>query len=187
MKGPHFPITLPRHQVEKYGRSLNQVYLLAVQRSQESLGREFHLFPRPERHPKMSDPDDLYTFADGSRYDRFVSRTGTQCVTGIYFPQVFVSSRQEWALEMLAKFPEGFLLSGAIDIATAIVAYPNHVGMAKPLLVCSALTCDASRYSDLNFLYQPTFASFGGTALDFGVPAMGGGQGVFGGLLFIGQ
>ncbi|MDO8435361.1 MAG: hypothetical protein Q7S89_01635 [bacterium] len=137
------PICLPQFAVDDYGAALEGTFLPSVKRAYERQfrGRTFDSSEQPLVGRVGVVPE--------SRHQKLLNQMATKPVVGLYFPTPLQGFSFEAAREVIAAAPEGFVLSGAIDIATAMVAFPNV--LARDLytlsLDCAANTWGSSQYS----------------------------------------
>lgn len=117
--GVWLPVCFPQFQVTDYGQNLEDVFLKAVENSYKSQfpGREFHNYQRGRLAGRVS-------IISGSRHEQLLVKMAEAPVVGIqFFPlQGFSILAQK---EQISTLPESLILSGAMDIATAITAYPD--------------------------------------------------------------
>ncbi|MEK7539731.1 MAG: hypothetical protein AAB558_00595 [Patescibacteria group bacterium] len=135
LRGVHLPVTLPKITVADYGTTLEEVFLAAVGRSYQA---QF-----PERkflnHRKGTLAGQV-TCVPESRQDKLLGKLVEGPVTGIYFPAVLQGFSIPAARAMVQMLPEGFILTGAMETATALTAYPETLARdyQTPGLDCAA-------------------------------------------------
>lgn len=135
LRGAHLPVTLPWMAVADYGTTLDDVFLAAVGRSYQVHFRE-HKFLNYRKGTLARQ----VTCVPESRQDRLLAKLAEGPVTGIYFPVALQGFSIPAARKIMEFLPEGFVLAGAMEIATAVVAYPGTLArdFQTPGLDCSA-------------------------------------------------
>lgn len=122
LNGEYFPICLPHFKIADYGKDLEEVFLKAVENSYA----DYHTAPRLSRkfyNLQEGERNKVY-IVEGSRHDHLIARMADKPVVGIqFFPLEGFSINAD--REQMDSLPESLILSGAIDIATAITAYPG--------------------------------------------------------------
>ncbi|MFH0819612.1 MAG: hypothetical protein V1892_01125 [bacterium] len=136
LKGVHLPVCFPQFVVDDYGKGMDSVFLPAVGKSYEEQfpGRKFYNYRKGELEKKIS-------IIEGSRHDKFIDKMTKGSFAGIqFFPlQGFSINANR---EQMKALPQSILLSGGIDIATAMVAYPDVLARDynTPGYDCAALS-----------------------------------------------
>lgn len=135
LKGVHFPICLPQTDVVDYGEALEQVFLDAVKRSYETQfpGRTFNNYRAGTLKGKVG-------IVDESRHGRLIEMMKQKPVVGIYFPDALRSFSIPADRRIIQSCPDGFLLTGSIDTAIAMVAKPETLARDynTPRMDCAA-------------------------------------------------
>lgn len=182
LNGAYFPICLPHFKVADYGKSLEEVFLKACGNSYENQ------FPGPKFYNYWKGELDKVYIIKGSRHDYLIARMADEPVVGIqFFPLQGFSLDAD--REQMALLPESLILSGAIDIATAITAFPDV--LARGLAAgydCAALSRGSSFVGSYCFWNPGGGCSGGGGGLNFDYHGNihGAGDRYSGGLLFLG-
>lgn len=144
LRGVHLRVALPQLTVADYGTTLEEVFLPGVMRaySAEFPGRKF-------LNHRQGTLAGQVTCVLESRQDRLLAKLAAAPVTGIYFPTALQGFSIPAAREMVQMLPEGFILAGAIETATVVVAYPGTLGrdFQTPGLDCSANVWRSPEYS----------------------------------------
>lgn len=148
--GIHLPFVLPQCVFTDYGTTLEEIFLGAVKRSYE---KRF-----PKRKFVSCRAGELVgrvTVIEASRHNELIEAMAKGPVVGVLFPTALQGFDGEFGREMIAQFPEGFALAGAIDMAACHVAYPGTLAEDgnTPAFDCSAI--------DLRDGGLPMFRSFG--------------------------
>lgn len=118
LKGVHLPICLPKIKIADYGQSLENVFFPAVGKSYEEHfpSRKFYSYRKGELETQVSIIEDSHK--------RLLANMDEEPVVGIlFFPLQGYSIYADQ--EQMASLPESLILSGAMDIATAITTYPD--------------------------------------------------------------
>lgn len=165
-KGVWLPVCFPHLRIENYGQSLEEVFLPAVEVSYRNQ------FPnRSFENYRKGDLAASVTIVEGSRHEILLSRMEQGPVVGImFFPlQGFSVLAQR---EQMASLPSSLLLAGAVDMATAMAAYPDVLARDwnTPGYDCSAVKFRSSAASlsfgahvdDLKFDYYEVLANADG-------------------------
>lgn len=176
LKGVYLPVCFPQFVVDDYGKDMNSVFFPAVGKSYERQfpSRKFYNYRKGELEKRIS-------IIEGSRHDKFIAKMVESPFAGIqFFPLHGFSVNAD--REQIKALPESILLSGGIDIATAIVAYPDVLARDynTPGYDCAAL---AWRSADNSLYFRAyddrlDFGGYGGLGSAFGSCS--------GGLLFLG-
>lgn len=121
LNGAYFPICLPHFKMADYGKNLEEVFLKACRDSYVDY------FIAPSRkfynHREGELKDKVYII-EGSRHDHLIARMADEPVVGIqFFPLQGFSINAD--RKQMTSLPESLILSGAMDIATAIIAFPD--------------------------------------------------------------
>lgn len=174
--GVYLPICIPQIKVDDYGRVLEEMFLPAVKRAYEAefKRREFH------SHLLAGSLAEQVSVVEESRHQRLVDAMSQGPVIGIYFPTVLQGFSISASREQMSSLPEDFILSGALDIATAIVMYPDVLcrGNNTPALNCAT---NSWRGPGRSFFFVAS-----GDELEFDGGFLCAGGYDSGGLLFIG-
>lgn len=144
-KGVHFQICLPQMDVgDNYGEVLDRVFLDAVKRSYEAQfsGRTFINYRAGTLHGQVG-------VVDESRHGQLIKKMKRGPVVGIYFPNPMQGFSIPADRKLIHACPEGFLLTGAIDTAVAMVAKPDVLArdVNTPILDCAANSWQSSESS----------------------------------------
>lgn len=124
LKGVFLPVCFPHLKITKrnYGQISDEVFLIAAGHSYESQfsdrGWKFY------NHRKGTLKGEV-EIVEGSRHDQLIKKMAQGPVPGIYFPNPMQGFSVLASREQLNFLPETLLLSGVIDAATAMVAYPD--------------------------------------------------------------
>lgn len=118
--GVWLPIVLPQLTVTDYGRTLEEVFLAAVERSYRAQypDRKFYNYRKGDLAGQVS-------VVAESRHQQLIDAMQEGPVVCIVFPTAFQGFGIEADRQMIEQFPPGFALAGAIDTAMAHVAYPQ--------------------------------------------------------------
>ena len=147
-KGVHFPICLPKLQVNEYGKTLECIFLDAVKRSYEDQfpGRKFY-------NHRAGTLAGQVGIVSESRHGQLIEKMKIGPVVGIYFPNPMQGFSIPADRRMIEASPKGFLLTGAIDTAVAMVAMPDVLArdFNTSVLDCAANTWWQSSGSSLYF------------------------------------
>lgn len=156
------PIVLPQITVTDYGRTLEDIFLVAVERSYTAQfpGRKFYNHRKGELVGQVS-------VVEQSRHQQLIDAMRQGPVVCILFPTALQGFGIEADRQMIEQFPQGFALSGAIDTAMAHVVYPQVVACDYQVLVndCAANTCREPG-SSLYFYSGGGSLLFGSRSLD---------------------
>lgn len=174
LNGVFLPICLPKIRIKDYGQALEEVFLVAVGKSYENQfsGRKFYNYRKGELETQVSIVEDSHK--------RLLAEMEEGPVVGIQlFPLQGYSIYAD--REQMTSLPESLILSGAMDIATVITAYPDVLARENtPGYDCAANSWQSAGSS----LCFGTFV--GGLGFD-GFGGLGdAGRGYSGGLLFLG-
>lgn len=135
LRGVYLPVTLPQIMVADYGTTLEDVFLAAVGRSYQAQ------FPARKfiNHQKGTLAHQV-TCVPESRQDRLLACLAAVPVTGIYFPTALQGFSIPAAREMVQMLPEGFILTGSLETAVVLTAYPGTLARDwnTPGLDCGA-------------------------------------------------
>jgi hypothetical protein len=142
LKGPFLPICIPQIRVNEYGycHALKEVFLPAVERAYKSM------FKGPFYNNLPSEVTEVKIMEE-SRQEKLIAAMADGPVVGIYFPAALQGFSILAAREQMSSLPEGFVLSGALDIATAIVMYIDILCRDK---MTPGLDCAANAWQDRN-------------------------------------
>ena len=140
--GVCLPVPFAARKVGDYGTDLEAV-LLGTGRAYEN---EF-----PQRkfinHRKGTLASQV-TVLSNTRHDRFIARL-VEPVVGLYFPNLLQGFSVDAQRQQICDLPESMLLSGPIDTALAMTAYPDVLArdFNTPGLDCSAVQWRSARCS----------------------------------------
>jgi hypothetical protein len=143
LNGVYLPVCFPRLKIADYGESFEEIFLPAVEKAygEKYPSWDFENCRKGELAGKIA-------VIEGSRHQRLLDKMSVEPVVGIvFFPMrgysVLAQRKQMYSL------PSSILLCGAIDIATAIVAYPDVLARDwhTPGYACSAVSFGASAAS----------------------------------------
>lgn len=118
LNGVFLPICLPKIRIRDYGQALEEVFLVAVGKSYENQfsGRKFYSYRGELETQQVSIAEDSHK--------RLLAEMEERPVVGIQlFPLQGYSIYAD--REQMTSLPESLILSGAMDIATVITAYPD--------------------------------------------------------------
>lgn len=143
LEGVFIPVCFPKLEISDYGKSLEEIFLAAAEKaySEQFPGRTFNNYRKGELAGKVE-------IISGSRHGKLLAKMAEGPVVGILlFPMQGFSinaSRQQ-----IPVLPEELLLSGAIDIMTAVTMYPDVLGrdFNTPGYLCSANSWRSAEYS----------------------------------------
>lgn len=130
LKRVHLPIALPHlpgFDTRQYGKTLEEMFLAAVQGSYEQC---FANVEEPEKSRKLNnyragELEGQVTVIDGTRHIRLIAAMVQAPTVALYFPNPLQGFSIPAAREFISLMPEEFLLAGGFDAATAMVAYPD--------------------------------------------------------------
>lgn len=141
LKGVHLPIVVPQTTITDYGTELETRFLPAVESSYraEFPGRSFKNWRKGELAGKVG-------VVAESRHQQFLDRLATGAVVGVYFPTALQGFSIPADLAAMSKVAPGFALTGALETAAALVAYPDVLARdyQTPGLDCAANTWSAT-------------------------------------------
>lgn len=133
--GVYLPFCLPKLTVTDYGRTLEEIFLAAVERSYcaQFPDRTFVNYRKGELAGQI-------TVVAESRHQQLIDTMRERPVVGILFPTALQGFGIEAGRQMIRAFPDGFALTGAIDFAAVHVAYPETLALDcnVPVSDCSA-------------------------------------------------
>ncbi len=172
LKRAHLPIALPHLpglEKQDYGKTLEEVFLFAVKGSYEQY---FANSEEPEKsctfnnNNNAGELESKVTVVDGSRHDQLIAAMGSGPVVALYFPNPLQGFSITAAREFIALLSPEFLLTGGLDIATAMTAYPDVLArdFQTPGLDMAALQWRSPGYS-LVFKARAGSLVFGGRVL----------------------
>lgn len=125
MQGVHLPICLPQLNTwQDYGRALSSMFFRAVQRSFIRTFKERQLFNNESSEPFY----EQLAIVPESRHQYLFDRMKQGPVVGIYFPEAMQGFSVRAAREHMDHLPDNVLLGGGLDVATALVMYPDVLG-----------------------------------------------------------
>jgi hypothetical protein len=130
LNGGYLPFWLPKMKVSDYGQVLDEVFLLAVERSYKEQ------FPtRPfENYFKKGQLKGEVTLFPGSRHEKLVEAMTQGDVVGVYFPNCLLGYSVDALRAQIDSLPEQFLLAGGLDVCAAMIAYPDVLAEGSKLL-----------------------------------------------------
>lgn len=158
--GVFLPIMVPQMQVEDCGQTAEQLVTTAGQAYvREFIGREF------TNHRQGELAGDV-TIVPESRHQELVDQIARASVAGIYFPIALQGFSVGAQRAQMSSLPKGFLLSGVIDSAMALLMYPDILGQdgKSPFGPCSAVRWGQGQDDEecsLAFLMADDHAVFG--------------------------
>jgi hypothetical protein len=133
LKGVHLPLVFPKFDVHDYGLVLERVFLEALERSYKEY------FPQLCFYNATYQLGGKVNVDRPSRHGELIARMKTGPVVGIFFPNPLQGFSVSAARQMIARFPENYCLSGAIDSAIALIANPDVLaGDAWRPRICTA-------------------------------------------------
>lgn len=136
LKGAWFPVVFPQMEIDDYGKSLEEIFMAVAEKSyQEQFpAREFKNHNKGELVNKVG-------IISGSRHEKLLAKMAEGPVVGIqFFPMQGFSINA--SREQMSLLPESLLLSGSIDILTAVSMYPDILG--RDLNTTIAYLCSAN-------------------------------------------
>jgi len=144
LKGVYLPICLPQITVADYGRTLEDIFLPAVECAYKAQfpNRSFYNYRAGELASQVG-------IVEESRHQRLIEKMSEGPVVLIHFPNPLQGFPIPADRKMIGAFPEGFMLSGAIDTATSLVAHPATLARDwnMPGLDCSPNSWQSAGYS----------------------------------------
>ncbi|MBI2443926.1 MAG: hypothetical protein HYV42_01625 [Candidatus Magasanikbacteria bacterium] len=162
LKGVYLPIVLPQITVADYGRTLEGIFLAAVERAYQAQypDREFNNYRKGELAGQVG-------VVEESRHQRLIEKMAEGPVVLIHFPCPCQGFSIPADRKMIGAFPAGFMLSGALDTATSIVANTSTLALngSKPGNDCSANTWQSAEDS-LSFETDDDGLVFGSGDID---------------------
>ena len=143
LNGVWLPICLPKLEVTDYGKSLEEIFLVVAEKSyrQQFPNRSFNNYRKGELTGKVG-------IIEGSGHEKLLAKMAEGPVVGIlFFPTQGFSINA--GRQQMAVLPESLLLSGAIDIMTAVAMYPDVLGKNynTPGYLCAANSWQSAEYS----------------------------------------
>lgn len=136
------PVPFGARKIGDYGTDLEAI-LLGTGRSykNEFPTRKFTNYRKGELANQVT------VFPD-TRHDRFIARLSEPGV-GLYFPNLLQGFSVDAQRQQIADLPESMLLTGPLDTALVIAAYPDVLArdFNTPGLDCSAVQCQAAEHS----------------------------------------
>lgn len=143
-RGVYLPFCLPKLTISDYGKTLEEIFLTAVERSYRAQfpDRQFVNYRKGELAGQV-------TIAEESRHQQLIDAMREGPVVGVIFPTALQGFGIEADRQMIAEFPEGYALAGAIDFAAAHVAHPETLARDYnvPVSDCSANVWQDPGYS----------------------------------------
>ncbi|MBI5022778.1 MAG: hypothetical protein HZC05_01260 [Candidatus Magasanikbacteria bacterium] len=164
LKSVHLPIVLPQMMVNDYGKVLDDVFLAAVERAYTAAfpGRPFNNYRKGDL--AGNDLAGKVTIVPDTRHEQLIAKMAAGTVVGIYFPTALQGFSVPATREQMASLPDNVILSGGLDIATAMTMYPEVLARDwhTPGLDMAALQWSSADYSlffratdsDLNFSHR---------------------------------
>ena len=116
LKGVYLPIVLPQMLVADYGQTLDEVFLTAMEKA--------YIAAFPKRSFNNHLQNNLagkVTVAPNTRHEQVLAKMGAGSVVGVYFPTALQGFSIPASREQMASLPENVILSGGLDIASAMV------------------------------------------------------------------
>jgi hypothetical protein len=156
LNGIYLPNCLPHFKITDYGQDLEESFLLAVANSYEDQfpKRKFHNYRKGELKMQVG-------IAEGNRHDQLIAKMAEGPAVGIqFFPLQGYSILAD--REQLSTLPKSAILSGVVDMATAMVAYPDVLARDynTPCYDCAANFWQTTTYS-LHFRAHDGKLAFG--------------------------
>jgi hypothetical protein len=141
--GVRLPVVLPQVDLSgDYGAVLETVFLPALNRAYNAEYPDRKIYDPHHDHKvrgvNLPPLPGGFASVPESRQDRLITLMKQGPVFGIYFPTAFQGFSVPMVRALINDFPEGFILSGAADIATALAAYPDVGNKNAPRLVAGA-------------------------------------------------
>ncbi len=162
LNGPALPIILPKTEVDDLGTT-TEVFITAVGKSycKEFTKRKF-------KNNHVGRLSKNICVAAKSRYEKLLEAVRKESIVGVYFPNAFLGFSVAAQRKLMDSLPEGFCLSGPIDMCMAFAMYPDVLckNGNTPNYVCSAI--DVYRYlipyfwltnRSFNYGFQNSFCS----------------------------
>ena len=120
LKGVHLPIVLPQMLVADYGQTLDEVFLTAMEKAYIAAfpGRRFDNYRKGDLTNKV-------IMAPNTRHEQLLAKMGAGAVVGVYFPTALQGFSIPASREQMSTLPDNIILSGGLDIAMAMVMYPE--------------------------------------------------------------
>lgn len=174
LKGVWLPLQLPKLQMADYGTTFEQILLPGVERAYQAAfpDRKFINYRKGElaNQVKVVDPS----------HNQLIEMISDGPVNGLYFTNPLQGFGIEADREAIKHLLEGFSLTGAIEPAFGLAAFPKVLARDyyTPALDCAALSWRSS--SSLNFRAH-------GNKLYFDSRSLGAYDNYSGGLFFVGQ
>ncbi|MBI2444739.1 MAG: hypothetical protein HYV42_05905 [Candidatus Magasanikbacteria bacterium] len=157
LKGVYLPIVLPQITVADYGRTLEETFLAAVERAYQAQypDRVFNNYRKGELAGQVG-------VVEESRHQRLIEKMAGGPVVLIHFPCPCQGFSIPADRKMIGAFPAGFILSGALDTATSLVANTSTLALNwnTPGLDCAANSWQSAEFS-LDFKARDVKLSFG--------------------------
>jgi len=176
LRGVCIPLCLPRLQVSDYGTVLDTTFLTAVGQAYTAQfpNRAFYNNVHGALAGKVG-------IVPESRHQTLLERMAAGPVVGLYFPACLQGFSIPADREQMVDLPPWLTLSGGLDIATALVAYPDILARdyQVPCLDMAALTFGSAEES--------LYAYAGGDSLDVNGRYLGAIGHASGGLLALGR
>jgi hypothetical protein len=120
--GLHVPFFIPQQRTTDLGQILEDVFLLAVERSWKSR------FPNYEfKNELKGGLSGKVSVAPDSRYDELLRAMEAGPVVGIYFPLALSGFSVDAARGQMKDLHAGFVLSGGLDASAALVGCPEMI------------------------------------------------------------
>lgn len=164
LKGVYLPILLPQMPVDDYGKVLDEVFLTAVEKAYTAVfpGRPFNNYCKGNLAGKV-------TIITETRHEQLLAKMSVGAVVGIYFPTAFQGFSIPAVREQMISLPENVVLSGGLDIAMALIMYPEILArdFHTPGLDLAALQWSSADDS-LCFKAVDGYLSFGSRGLGAG-------------------
>ena len=136
LKGVYLPIVLPQLKIADYGQTLEEVFLTAVQRAYQAQypDRVFNNYRKGELAGRVG-------VVEESRHQQLVEKMAKGPVVLIHFPNPMQGFSIPGDRKMIGALPAGFMLAGALDTATSLVANTSTlaVNYNTPGLDCAAV------------------------------------------------
>lgn len=120
LAGVYLPFVLPKKIFSKnYEDTLAE--LLKVLQTEYT--KKFPQYEFKNLAPNYSEAK--FKLVNNSRLNSLYSQSQLEDVVGIYFPNVFAGYAIHSQRALISAFPEGFALTGPIEIASSLIGYPS--------------------------------------------------------------
>ncbi|OGL84328.1 hypothetical protein A3J03_00345 [Candidatus Uhrbacteria bacterium RIFCSPLOWO2_02_FULL_46_25] len=146
LKGVCLPIVLPQITVANYGQTLEETFLTAAERAYQAQypDRTFYNYRAGTLAGQVQ-------IVEESRHQRLVEKMAKGPVVLIHFPNPMQGFSIPADRKMISALPEGFMLAGALDTATSVVAHT--VTLARNYHT-PGLDCAANSWRGLSLCFK---------------------------------